>query len=182
MCVDLSDWDLCAPYRRSLAISGPQQVRSIKNVEKDEENNRGLWRRYMSARDTHQTQKRGSFKPLFTSSICACEYSVLSQADKWPPLITSAPSIYLLLTVPPVPVIFSSPTTCATSLHITSIPLHLISYLCGPHAILSLLIHPQVSTWPSLIHYSIPSVPITSLAATSVIRLPRKHPAQTQMV
>jgi hypothetical protein len=63
----------------------------------------------VSAKDTHRAQKWGGSKPLFAAPICACAHSVLSQADKWLPLITSTPSICLPLTVPPVPVPFSSP-------------------------------------------------------------------------
>jgi hypothetical protein len=72
------------------------------------------------------------------------------------------------------------PATCATSLHITSIPLHLSSACVAPTlSSVSSSIH-KLSTWPSPTRYSIPSAPITSSVTTSVVRLPRKHPAQIQ--
>jgi hypothetical protein len=97
----------------------------------------------VSARDAYRSQKRGGIKPLFTTLICTCAFSALSQANKWlvhnhstdicPPLhfsplpVTSLnplsfPHTHPPLTIPPV----------ASPLLISHHLCHLISHLCCP--------------------------------------------------
>jgi hypothetical protein len=127
----------------------------------------------MSARDTHRAQKRGRIKPLFAALICTCAYNILSWVDKW-----SLPYHFRSLTHvlhspshrhsspfishPPMPPHSTSPPS-----HYTSSPACVVPTLSSVSSS-----HPRLSTWPYPIHYSIPSMPITSSASTSVVRSP----------
>jgi hypothetical protein len=129
-----------------MAISGPQHVRSLKKVERAGENNRGFLRRYVSAKDTHRAQKRGSSNHFSRPPI-------LSQVDMWPlcPTTTVPHSISLLyLSHLPLPYRFLSLTlssihhsTCCISPLISRHLCHIVPHhlhpltphlpLCRPH-------------------------------------------------